>query len=312
MLPLATLTINPAIDVSASTEEVFPTRKLRCTTVRREPGGGGINVARVVRRLGSDVCAVYPVGGASGQLLRQLIERENMQSITIDVTDETREDFTIFEQKTGDQYRFVLPGPQLAEHEWQACLSALASFDIMPPIVVGSGSLPPGVPDDFYSRAAQITKSRNSRMILDASGKSLAAALAEGVYLVKPSLRELRELLKKPLPDEKSWLSAGRSIVEAGQAEVVALTLGAEGALLVTRDMALRARAMDVRPVSAVGAGDSFVGGMAWSLSAGHSIEDAFRWGVAAGSAAVLNPGTELCHASDVERLYQSIELVHL
>ena len=182
----------------------------------------------------------------------------------------------------------------------------------MPPIVVGSGSLPPGVPDDFYARAAQIAKSRNSRMILDASGKSLATALAEGVYLVKPSLRELKELMKKPLPDEKSQLSAGRSIVEAGQADVVALTLGADGALLVTRDLAVRARAMDVRAVSAVGAGDSFVGGIAWSLAAGHSVVDAFRWGVAAGSAAVLNPGTELCHAADVERLYQNIELVHL
>lgn len=149
-------------------------------------------------------------------------------------------------------------------------------------------------------------------MILDASGKSLAAALAEGVYLVKPNLRELRELLKTSLPDEKSWLSAGRSIIETRQAEVVALTLGADGALLVTRNMALRARAMDIRPVSAVGAGDSFVGGMAWSLSAGHSIVDAFRWGVAAGSAAVLNPGTQLCHAADVERLYQNVELVHL
>ncbi len=128
----------------------------------------------------------------------------------------------------------------------------------------------------------------------------------EGVYLLKPNLRELREFLKTSLPDEKSWLSAGRSIIEARQAEVVALTLGAEGALLVTRAMALRARAMDIRPVSVVGAGDSFVGGMAWSLSAGHSIEDAFRWGVAAGSAAVLNPGTELCHASDVERLIKA------
>ena len=93
---------------------------------------------------------------------------------------------------------------------------------------------------------------------------------------------------------------------------MVALTLGADGALLVTRNMALRAFAMDMRPVSAVSAGGSFVGGMAWSLSAGHSIVAAFRWGVAAGSAAVLNPGTQLCHAADVERLYQNVELVHL
>ncbi len=103
-----------------------------------------------------------------------------MQSVTIDVADETREDFTIFEQKTGNQYRFVLPGPQLSEHEWQACLLALASLDNMPPIIVGSGSLPPDVPDDFYSRVAQITKSRNSRMILEASGNLLLPRLWKG------------------------------------------------------------------------------------------------------------------------------------
>ena len=129
---------------------------------------------------------------------------------------------------------------------------------------------------------------------------------------MKPNLRELRELLKTSLPDEKSWLSAGRSIIETRQAEVVALTLGADGALLVTRNMALRARAMDIRPVSAVGAGDSFVGGMAWSLSAGHSIVDAFRWVSPQGRPLSLIPEPELCHAADVERLYQNVELVHL
>jgi 6-phosphofructokinase 2 len=309
MASVLTVTVNPAIDVSTSTERIVPTRKLRCTTTRRDAGGGGINVARVARRLGSEVTALYPAGGAAGQLLRRLIDKERIVSIAVDIVEETREDFAILEQQTGNQYRFVLPGPLLAEPEWRSCLAALEAAEDFAPIVVGSGSLPPGVPDDFYARAARIAKTRGSKMVVDTSGKALAAALNEGVYLAKPNLRELQEFVNAPLADQGAWLGASRRVIAAGGAEVIALTLGARGALLVTRDTAHFARAPDIRPVSAVGAGDSFLGAMVWSLARGGGIADAFRYGVAAGSAAVLNPGTELCHAADVARLYEDIEL---
>ncbi len=310
MTSVLTITPNPAIDISTSTEHVAPIRKLRCAAMRRDAGGGGINVARVVRRLGSDVTAIYPAGGSTGQLLRRLVEQENVRSLAIKVAEETREDFTVLEEKSGHQYRFVLPGPQLAEPEWRACLSALDAMDEFPAFVVGSGSLPPGVPDDFYAQVARTAKGRGSRMVLDTSGRALVAALEEGVYLVKPNLRELRELANAPLSNQAEWLGASRRLIETGGAEVVALTLGENGALLVTREAAFRARAPDIKPLSAVGAGDSFIGGIVWSLAAGRSVADAFRHGVAAGSAAVLNPGTELCHALDVARLYEQIELV--
>lgn len=309
MESIVTLTANPAIDICTAAEEIAPTRKLRCTAARRDAGGGGINVARVARRLGSEVAAIYPAGGATGALLERLVEREGVRSVAIVVAEETREDFTVLEQKSGYQYRFVLPGAPLAEPEWQACLDALKAMVKLPPFVVASGSLPPGVPDDFYARAARIAKAGGAKMILDTSGKALAAALQGGVYLVKPSLRELQELTHAPLSDQAERLSACRGLIESGGAEAVALTLGASGALLVTRDAAHLAPAPPVEPVSAVGAGDSFVGGMVFSLAAGHGIADAFRYGVAAGSAAVLNPGTELCHAGDVRRLYECIEL---
>jgi 6-phosphofructokinase 2 len=181
-----------------------------------------------------------------------------------------------------------------------------------PSFVVGSGSLPPGVPDDFYARAARIAKSRASKMVLDTAGRPLAAALEDGVYLVKPNLRELLELVHAPLLNSDAWLEAGRTLVDSGRVEVVALTLGHQGALLVTADNAFRARAPDVQAVSAVGAGDSFLGGMVWSLASGASVAEAFRYAVAAGSAAVLNPGSELCHAVDVTRLYAKVQLERL
>jgi 6-phosphofructokinase 2 len=162
MTSVLTLTVNPAIDVSTSTEHVVPIRKLRCTTMRRDAGGGGINVARVVRRLGSEVTALYPAGGAAGQLLRRLIDQERILSITVRITEETREDFTILEQQTGNQYRVVLPGPLFTETEWHSCLAALEAAEDFAPFVVASGSLPPGVPDDLYAHAARIAKARSS------------------------------------------------------------------------------------------------------------------------------------------------------
>ena len=307
MKSVATITMNPAIDVSTSVDRMTPVHKLRCASAQRDPGGGGINVARVVQKLGGDVTAVYPLGGATGQLLRRMVENEGIRGATFEVRDETRLSFTVLENETGDEYRFVLPGPPLSVPEWQQGIEELKRLPDRPDILVMSGSLPPGVPDDFYARVARMAKDRGTKVVLDTSGPALLAALQEGMYLIKPNLRELRELTGQALMDEKSWLEACRALVDTGQADVVALTLGDLGALLVSRDAAVRAPALTIEPVSTVGAGDSFLGAMAWALAAGQELADAFRYGVAAGSAALITPGTELCHRDDVERLHGQV-----
>jgi 6-phosphofructokinase 2 len=309
MADVVTLTMNPSIDVSVSVERVTPFHKLRCGASRRDPGGGGINVARVIKRLGGNVMAMYPNGGAIGELLRHLADAEGIPGLTIPISGETREDFTVVEQATGAQYRFVLPGPYLTEREWTTCLDVFGALEQGTQFFVGSGSLPPGVPDDFYGRVAKLAKQAGTKIVIDSSGPPLRVALAVGVYLFKPSLNEFRTLLGSPLETEVEWVNACRTVVTAGQAEVVALTLGDRGALVVTRDRVLRAPAIAIKPVSVVGAGDSFLGAMIWSLTAGHSLETAFRYGVAAGSAALLAPGTELCRWEDVERLVHDVKL---
>jgi len=309
MVDVVTLTINPAIDLSVSVERVAPIHKLRCSDARRDPGGGGINVARVIKRLGGDVTAVYAAGGALGQLLRRLIDEEGIPAQATPIAGETREDFTISERSSGAQYRFVLPGPQLSEQDWSACLGLCAGLDQRTRFVVGSGSLPPGVPDVFYGRLAQAAKQAGQKIIVDSSGPPLRAALEAGVYLIKPSLNEFRLLLGEPLESEADRIAACRSLVAQGRTEAVALTLGDQGALLVTREQVLRAPALPIKPVSIVGAGDSFLGAMIWSLASGHGMEMALRYGVAAGSAALLLPGTELCRREDVERLVDDVHV---
>jgi len=310
MADVVTLTLKPSIDVSLSVERVAPFHKLRWATERRDPGGGGINVARVMKRFGGDVTAMYPTGGALGQLLRRLVDQEGIPGLTTAISGETREDFTVHERATDLQYRFVLPGPQFTEQEWRSCLATFGSLDQRSRFVVASGSLPPGVPDDFYGRIAQAAKQVGRKIVIDSSGPPLRAALQTGVYLVKPSLNEFRILMGELLKTQADWIKACRSLVDSGQAEIVALTLGEQGALLVTRDQVLRAQTLPITPVSVVGAGDSFLGAMIWSLASGHTVELAFRYGVAAGSAALLMHGTELCRREDAERLVDEVKLL--
>ena len=304
MAEIVTLTPNPAIDISTSVDRIVPMRKLRCAPQRRDPGGGGVNVARVVKRFGGDVEAILPVGGFTGQLLRRLINDEEIPHRVIEVEAETREDFSVSELSTAQQYRFVLPGLPLCEAEWRECLKALAGTEPRPKFVVGSGSLPPGVPNDFYAQAAAIARKLGAKFIVDTSGAPLAVAMEHGVYMIKPNLREMRDLVGVELLNQNDWIIAAREYINAGKVEVVALSLGHLGALLVTRDQALRSQALPIKPVSAVGAGDSFLGAMIFSLAKGKSLTDAFRLGMAAGSSALINEGTELCRPADAYRLY--------
>jgi 6-phosphofructokinase 2 len=308
-LGFTTLTMNPAVDVSTSVGHVVPIRKLRCAPAKRDAGGGGINVARVLRRFGSEVLAIYVAGGPTGELLRRLVDREGIVGQLVPMAGDTREDFTVVDEGSGEQYRFVLPGPPLSEEEWKSCLSALETRRKSADPIVVSGSLPPAVPVDFYGRVARWAKETGTKVALDTSGAPLSAALEEGVFLVKPNLGELRGLTGLPLADEPSWLAACRGLVQQGRAQIVALTLAERGALVVSSDHTWRAEAPPVQPVSTVGAGDSFLGAMVWSLASGDALEQAVRYGVAAGTAALLSPGTELCRKDDVDRLLPQIAL---
>jgi 6-phosphofructokinase 2 len=303
------LTMNPSVDLATETESVVPTHKLRCSETLHDAGGGGVNVARVLTRLGGECTALCPTGGSAGQWLQKRMREEGISSVFLPIADETRVSFTVHEHSTGAEFRFVMPGPHLSGGEWQACLDHLQALAPFPDLLVASGSLPPGVPADFYARLARLCRARGARMVLDTSGPALEAALAEGVYLFKPNLRELAALSGQALDTPEQWLAAARQLIERGQTEVVALTLGHLGALLVTRESSWRADPLDIPVSSAVGAGDSFVGGMVAALQQRQPLREAFALGVAAGSATLLSIGTGLCRLEDVQRLLPQVRI---
>jgi 6-phosphofructokinase 2 len=305
MKPIVTLTLNPAIDVACDADEVRHTQKTRTFNERIEPGGGGINVARALCGFAAPARAIYVAGGAPGRVLDAMVGERGIERDPIWVKGETRISLNVREQDSGLEYRFVPEGPEILEAEWRQVLDRIAAADC--DYFVASGSLPPGMPDDFYARIVTLIAARNVRFILDTSGAELRAALEAGVFLIKPSLIELEELFGRPFEGRAEIAAAAAGLVAAGKAKFVAVTLGQGGSILASRRGAYFLPAVDVEVRSAVGAGDSFLAGMAFGFAAGNDEATAFRMGVAAGAAAVQSPGTDLCKTADVDDLMKRV-----
>ncbi len=300
---IVTLTMNPALDITTSVGVVRPTDKLRCTATRYDPGGGGINVARMAQVLGASVLAVFPAGGSHGGLVTSLLSDAEVPFRQIPIAAQTRESFTVNETSTGQQYRFVLPGPQLTFPEQEQCLDQLRRAAESAEFVVASGSLPPGVPADFYQQVADICRQLGAKLILDTSGGGLQH-VTSGVFLLKASVRELRECVGRRLATEFEQLAAAHELINSGRAQVVAVSLGSYGALLATRHASQRFSAVPMRGGSGVGAGDAMVAAITVGLTRGWPLSKCVRLGIAAGAAMLKTPGTAACDRADVEKLF--------
>ncbi|MGV3504630.1 MAG: 1-phosphofructokinase family hexose kinase [Adhaeribacter sp.] len=303
-MQVVTLTINPALDKSTFVDVIEPDHKLRCDAPVFEPGGGGINVSRAIKRMGGESLALYLAGGATGHNLSQLLDKEGLQHIPIPSIKWTRENFAVTERSTDRQFRFGMPGSIIPEEEWKYTLMKLEKTRPAPEFIVASGSLPQGVPDDFYARVATIAKNMGAKLILDTSGQALKKAAGIGVYLLKPNAAELADMAGKEdlSPEEREAFA--RQLIGEGMCEVMVVSLGSKGAMLVTRDEVFRAEPPKIKPKSTVGAGDSMVAGMVFTLAQGWPLGDVLKYGVAAGTATTMSPGSELCHKADVEQIY--------
>lgn len=302
MAAIVTLTLNPALDVATSVDRVVSGVKLRCGQPRYDPGGGGINVARAIHELGGRALAVYACGGAAGARIVRMLADEGVEQRPVEVAGETRESLAVTDRR-GEQYRFLLPGPELSESEWRACGEAAVDLVDDDGWLVASGSLASAVPDDFFARLIRRLGGR-ARVVLDTSGAALPPALAEGVEVVNPNWREFAEMSGGEGEQE-----VAARLVDEGQARAVVVTLGPRGARLTTADCQVLLTPPEVETVSAVGGGDCFTAALTLALSRGESYLEASRLGVAAAGAAMLTPGTALCRRRDVERLLPAVQV---
>lgn len=306
---VVTLTMNPSLDISTSIPSVAPEIKMRCAPPTFDPGGGGINVSRAIKFLSGESTAVFASGGHTGAMLNNLLDEEGISNYPVPIKGLTREGFAVYEENSTLQYRFNMPGPQLDADEWIACLEAV--FELNPKYIVASGSLPPGVPIEFYGEITRYAHQDGIRVIVDTSGEALNKAFGKGVYLMKPNLNELEMFSGEEIEGEEQIKDVARRLIAEGLSEVMVVSMGAAGASLITATQYAHMRAPMVRVQSKVGAGDSMVGGIVMGLAQGRDLVDSVRFGIAAGTAAVMTAGTDLCRESDTLRLYDQITVTH-
>jgi 6-phosphofructokinase 2 len=279
---------------------------LKCEAPKLEPGGGGINVARALKKLEGSATAIFPSGGYTGKFFNHLMEAENIVSVIIESSNETRENFIVFEETTQKQYRFGMPGTLLEENEWKQCLHAIEKISEVE-FIIASGSLPPGVPADVYAQIAKIAHQKKAKFILDSSGDALRQGVEEGVYLIKPNLGELRTLAGSENITPENAEAIAKEIISKKNIEAIVVSLGDAGAILVTANDTYRAVPPKVESKSTVGAGDSMLAGIVISLANDMNFMQALQYGVACGTAATINPGTELCNKAAADYLYSII-----
>jgi 6-phosphofructokinase 2 len=306
---IATLTLNPAIDKSTSVAQLVPEKKLRCTDMIVEAGGGGINISKAIAILNEKSKAVFTCGGINGKLLLELLHKDSLETIPVQIEADTRESIVVTETSTNKEYKFIVPGPTLDEKALSEIKSAINNLKDVS-FLVCSGSLPPGVPDHFLAGIAAIAKQKRIKFIVDTSGPPLKNSVTQGVYLIKPNMSELNFLAGTKYLEANEIEEAANRIISSGHCEVIVVSMGPSGAMLVTKSLRKRFPAPLVKKQSTVGAGDSMLAGIVWMLEQNKSLEDAVRFGIACGTAATVNKGPQLFKKEDAFRFYEWMKQV--
>ncbi|UOG75667.1 1-phosphofructokinase family hexose kinase [Hymenobacter tibetensis] len=304
MAHIVTLTLNPTVDKSTSVGKIVAEHKLRCAPPKFEPGGGGINVSRALKRLGADSLAIFPASGPAGTLLQHLLTQEGIDQHPITTINWTRENFIVVDSSTNQQYRFGMPGREVSSDEQNLILETLRALTPAPDFLVVSGSLPPGIEPDFLATIVRQAHEVGTKVVVDTSGPALERVLEEGVFMIKPNVGELSRMAGVDEVDSRAVAAAAKALIREGKSQLIVVSLGPQGACLVTDELVDHIPAPTVKKRSTVGAGDSMVAGVIYALANGKSVREAVRLGVACGTAATMNPGTELFKKEDAERLY--------
>ncbi len=305
---ILTITLNPTVDYATTAPEVVAGPKLRCTEPQIDPGGGGINVSRAIRLLGGQSTALIAIGGATGAHLLQLLALEGVATVAFQGPGETRQSVTVNEDGSGDQYRFVMPGPAWAEEDVPRALNTVEQATGEGTYVVLSGSQPPGVAKEFPSILAGHIAGHGARIIVDTSGPALFDLVEkprEAIHALRMNGEECEELAGAPHPTAADTAGFARRLVDRGVARTVIVARGADGSVMATPDGAWHCPGPEVRIVSKVGAGDSFVGAFTLALAREWSATDALRFGVAAAAAACATEATRLCDRAMTESLLE-------
>jgi len=305
---IASITLNPCLDEHVTVHGLMVDESNRWTSLHHYAGGKGIDVSRAIHEMGGRTIAYGFVGGAEGRTLEILLDKEGVPFSFTPIKQETRTNFIITDTKTSQQTRINAPGPHISKEELERFYRKVREIHPKPDLMVASGSIPPGVPVNIYYDIVLKAKGYGVRTILDSAGQWLKEGIKAKPYLIKPNVHEAEELLKRELTTEEAITKAALNLVKMG-IEVVVISMGRDGIIAATKENIVKAVPPPVKVRSALGAGDCTIAGLALKLAYGEPVVEACRLAVAMGTAAVLTPGTELCHRADVEELLPQIKI---
>lgn len=306
-----TLTLNPAVDRELTVTAMEFDSVLRATGARVDFGGKGFNVSRLLKGMGTTSTAVGFLGGRAGELLQDGLRSLGIGTDFVWVSEETRTNVSIVTEAHDHYIKVNEKGPLITKAKQKELLDKIDVLAKRGDWWVLAGSLPPGVPDDFYARIVNLLNQHDANAILDTSGESLRLGCAEKPYLLKPNAEEAQALTSLPMDTPSEIAAAASKICELGAQNVV-ISMGKAGALLHTAEGTWLTHSPKIKEKNPIGAGDSMVGGLVWALTQGIALKEALGWGVASGAATASLSGTEVGSRTLIEELFSQVQYERL
>ncbi|AKT49438.1 phosphofructokinase [Olsenella sp. oral taxon 807] len=306
-----TVTLNPALDKTATVENLRLDSVNRISELRVDPGGKGINVSKVVRELGAKTVAIALLGGHTGTMLRNMLAELGIECKVLEVEGETRTNLKIKDPALKTNTDINEPGPEVTDEQLRGMLDGLVGEVGGGDIVVLSGSLPRGAAADTYKVWVAALKKTGAKVYLDADGDKLVRGIEAKPDLIKPNEIELGAMMGRTLDADEKIVEAARELIDGGLDRVM-VSMGGAGALYVARDVTIKANPVKVPVGSTVGAGDSVVAALAYAQDKGLGLEDTMRLAMATGAANVMQSGTQAAPRELVDSLIDKVVVTRL
>jgi tagatose 6-phosphate kinase len=304
---ILTITLNPAIDSSYQIDSLEVDTVMRCDNYDKTAGGKGLNVSRILKKLDMEINATGFVGGKNGEYFLELLEKDGVESEFVSIGGNTRICIAII-GKDGTQTEILETGPTINRNEEEIFLERYLKLVKNVDLVCASGSLPKGLAKDFYEKLARLSNESGTPFLLDSSGESLKNGIKGKPYLIKPNIDELRDFAGQDIESESEIVSVARNIIATGVKYVV-ISMGKDGAILVTEKRVYRGSAPNIEAVNPVGSGDSMMGGFCKAIHDEMSECEILKLGIACGTANAMERETGRIDILKVNKLMEEIEV---
>lgn len=308
---IITVTLNPAVDKTVEVDNCTIDSVNRVSSIKLDAGGKGINVSKVVKSLGGESVALGVLAGGTGKFIKNYLDNEEIKNDFSFVPGETRTNIKIVDKVKGTNTDINEPGSSISEEDIKKIKEKVFSNAKQEDILVLSGSVPQGVEKNIYELWIKEAKDLGVKTILDADGELLKQGILSGPYLIKPNIHELEKLFGVKIDGIPQVINLCQNIFDYG-VNIIAVSLGAEGALFMNKEKTIFAHGIKVKVKSTVGAGDSMVAALAFALDKGYSFEKAVTLSVASATAGVMTEGTTAGELEDILNIEKQVVCEYL